>query len=180
MGYLDNSGLSKVFTKLKSLIDKKSDKGHTHNYSVPVTTAGTGDAYTATVDGITSLTAGTSLTIVPHTVSTDVSPTLNVNNLGAKMIRRRVSNATGTLTSGYTTSWLTASKPVQVTYDGTFWVADVPKPNALDMFGAVEIDHGGTGATNAADARSNLGITTGTAAPASTGTAGSIYIQYEE
>lgn len=177
MGYLDNSGLSKVFTKLKSLIDKKSDKGHTHNYSMPVTTAGTGAAYTATVDGITTLTVGTSITIVPHTVSTTISPTLNVNNLGGKMIRRRVSNATGTLTSGYAESWLTASKPVQVTYDGTFWVADVPKPNAVDMFGSVAIAHGGTGATTAKDALNNLGITWSTTAAPNTGTPNSIYIQ---
>lgn len=177
MGYLDNSGLSKVFTKLKSLIDKKSDKGHTHNYSMPVTTAGTGAAYTATIDGITTLTVGTSITIVPHTVSTTISPTLNVNGLGAKMIRRRVSNATGTLTSGYAGTWLTASKPVQVTYDGTFWVADVPKPSAVDIFGSVDITHGGTGATTAKDALNNLGITWSTTAAPDTGTPNSIYIQ---
>lgn len=147
------------------------------NSSVGFTTAGTGAAYTATVDGIDTLTVGTSITIVPHTVSTTVSPTLNVNGLGSKMIRRRVSNATGTLTSGYTESWLTASIPVQVTYDGTFWVADVPKPNALDIFGSVEIAHGGTGATTAKDALNNLGITWSTTAAPDTGTPNSIYIQ---
>lgn len=177
MGYLDNSGLSRVFTKLKSLIDKKSDKGHTHNYFMPVTTVGTGAAYTATVDGITTLTVGTSITIVPHTVSTTIAPTLNVNGLGAKMIRRRLSNATGTLISGYTESWLTASRPVQVTYDGTFWVANIPKPNAVDMFGSVAIAHGGTGATTAKDALNNLGITWSTNAAPATGTPNSIYIQ---
>lgn len=79
MGYLDNSGLSKVFTKLKSLIDKKSDKGHTHN--------------------------------------------------------------------------------------------------AVDIFGSVEIAHGGTGATTAKDALNNLGITWSTTAAPNTGTPNSIYIQ---
>lgn len=158
MGYLDNTGLSKVFTKLKALIDKKSDKGHTHNYSVPVTTAGTGDAYTATVDGITSLVVGTTLTIVPHVVSTAVSPTLNVNGLGAKVLRRRATNGTGTTSSGYIASWLAASKPIQVTYDGTYWIVDLQKPNALDLFGAVEIAHGGTGATTVAGAKTNLGL----------------------
>lgn len=33
MGYLDKAGLSRAFTKLKTLIDKKADVGHTHNYA---------------------------------------------------------------------------------------------------------------------------------------------------
>ena len=30
MGYLDKAGLSRAFTKLKTLIDNKADVGHTH------------------------------------------------------------------------------------------------------------------------------------------------------
>ena len=33
MGYLDKDGLSRAFTKLKTLIDKKADVGHTHQYA---------------------------------------------------------------------------------------------------------------------------------------------------
>lgn len=33
MGYLDKDGLSRAFTKLKTLIDKKADVGHTHLYA---------------------------------------------------------------------------------------------------------------------------------------------------
>lgn len=33
MGYLDKAGLSRAFTKLKTLIDKKADVGHTHLYA---------------------------------------------------------------------------------------------------------------------------------------------------
>lgn len=33
MGYLDKAGLSRAFTKLKTLIDKKADVGHTHPYA---------------------------------------------------------------------------------------------------------------------------------------------------
>lgn len=33
MGYLDKAGLSRAFTKLKTLIDGKADVGHTHNYA---------------------------------------------------------------------------------------------------------------------------------------------------
>ena len=65
-----------------------------------VTTAGTGAAYTATVDGITALAAGVSFIMIPHVVSTVVNPTLNVNGLGAKNLRRRLTNSTVSTTTG--------------------------------------------------------------------------------
>ena len=46
--------------------------------------------------------------------------------------------------------------------------------------GVVQVAKGGTGATaKGATLLSNIGISTGTAAAPSTGTAGTIYIQYE-
>jgi hypothetical protein len=45
-----------------------------------------------------------------------------------------------------------------MTYNGTYWVADLPKPYAADLYGAVSIDHGGTGATDASAARTNLDV----------------------
>lgn len=116
------------------------------NYGI--TTAGTGDAYTATVDGITSLTAGVSFIMIPNVVSTSTAPTLNVNSLGAKTIRRRVSNSVGSTTTGYNASWLTASKPIRVEYDGTYWIADLPKPAAADISGTLSVSKGGTGKTS--------------------------------
>lgn len=124
-----------------------------------VTTAGTGSAYTATVEGITVLTAGVSFVMLPHVVSAANNPTLDVNGLGAKYIRRRVSNSSSTTTTGASDTWLAANKPIRVTYDGTFWIADLVKPNATDLMGIVPIQNGGTGASTSNNARINLGIT---------------------
>lgn len=133
---------------------------HVHPFQMiekGVTTAGSGAAYTATVDGITALTAGVSFIMIPHVVSTVVNPTLNVNGLGAKNIRRRLTNSTISTTTGSVANWLGASKPIRVTYDGTYWIADFDRPNAADLYGAVPVANGGTGATSAATALTNLG-----------------------
>lgn len=123
-----------------------------------VTTSGDGSAYLATVKGISALTAGASFVMVPHVESTSTSPTIDVNGLGAIRIRRRLTSATTTTYGGYSDAWLSAGKPVKITYDGTFWIADVQKPVASDLSGSVPIANGGTGATSVADAKKNLGI----------------------
>lgn len=111
-----------------------------------VTTAGDGAAYTAAVPGLTALTAGVKITIVTHTVSTSTTPTLNVNNLGAKQIRRRLSNMASSLEAGYAASWLASGKPFTVMYDGTYWVVeDMTKPAAVDLYGTMGVAKGGTG-----------------------------------
>lgn len=146
----------------------------------PVTTAGTGAAYTATVNGITSLTAGAKFTMVPHTTSTDITPTLNVNGLGVKNLRMRLSGYTNATTSFAAKNFLTANRPVDVMYDGVQWVID-GFPSASRLYGAVPVSGGGTGATDAATARHNLGIKpiyygTSTDAPSIDVTQGSIWI----
>lgn len=122
-----------------------------------VTTGGTGAAYTATVNGITSLTAGISFIMVPHVTSTTTAPTLNVGGLGAKNIRMRLSSNTSSTIQLIKSDFLVANKPVKVVYDGTYWVLDdFVQPDANYLYGTL--------------------VSRGTEAPSSS-TSGYIYIQ---
>lgn len=97
-----------------------------------------GIAYTATVPGITALTAGASFIMIPNKASTSKAPTLNVNVLGAKPIRRRLSSLTNSLQQGYSTNWIALNKPFTVVYDGTAWVVEgLTKTDGADVYGAV-------------------------------------------
>ena len=122
-----------------------------------VFTEGTGEAYTATVKNIRLLRHGASFIMIPHTTSTTVAPTLNVNGLGAVKIRRRLSSNTASTTVGPSENWLTIYCPIRVTYDGEYWIADITQPNSADLYGTLPIKSGGTGATTASQARANLG-----------------------
>ena len=111
-----------------------------------ITTAGDGSAFTATVPGITALEAGASFIMVPHIASSVIAPTLNVNGLGAKAIRRRISGSTAsTLATGSSTNWIAKGKPMRVTYNGSYWIPDMDKPNANDIYGTIKVPAGGTG-----------------------------------
>lgn len=119
-------------------------------------TSGSGSAYTATVSGL-SLVAGNSFIMVPHTTSTTTAPTLNVNGLGAKNIRMRLSSNTSSTIQLIRSDFLVANKPVKVVYDGTYWVLDdFVQPDANYLYGTL--------------------ISRGTSAP-SNSTGGFIYIQ---
>lgn len=121
-----------------------------------VSTSGSGSAYTATVSGF-SLATGKSIVMIPNVTSTTTTPTLNVSGTGAKTIRMRLSSSTSSTIPLINSSFLTANKPVKVTYDGTYWVIDdFVQPDANKLYGTL--------------------ISRGSSAPSS-GTAGFIYIQ---
>ena len=125
--------------------------------SAPVTASSTnGIAYTATVTGIDSLYVGASFIMLPNRVSASQSVTLNVNNLGAKELRRRVSSGSSSTASGYTNDWLAANKPVRAMYDGLYWIVDIIQAHASDLMGFVPIAKGGTGATDGSSGLANL------------------------
>lgn len=118
-------------------IGAMSNKGYT--------TTGTSTAYLVEVEGITELIAGISFVMIPHVASFSVTPTLDVNGLGAKGIRRRRSTTTGIFAAGEVANWLTIGTPIRVTYDGDYWVADLTQPAASDIDGEVPVTSGGTG-----------------------------------
>ena len=140
--YETKTDASSKLTEAKSYTDSKLS---------PITTSGTSTAYTATVNGITELTVGVSFVLLPHVESTSTSPTLDVNGLGAIRIRRRLSTNTTTTSAGASDEWLSAGKPIRVTYDGTFWIADLQKSSATDLMGTVPVQNGGTGVNTEAD-----------------------------
>lgn len=97
-----------------------------------------GVAYTATVPGIDSLTAGASFIMVPNKTSASQEPTLNVNGLGAKKIRRRLNNFVTVTSKGYSNTWISVNKPFTLMYDGTYWIVEgMAQPVGADIYGTV-------------------------------------------
>lgn len=78
--------------------------------------------------------------------------------------------------NGYEISDATARKKIEELENGK---ADTSHTHSADdiVDGVVAVEHGGTGAGNAAAALNNLGITWGTEEAPATGTPNTIYIQ---
>lgn len=122
-----------------------------------VTATGDGVAYTATIPGVTELKKGLVITIIPDKTSTDTIPSLNVNGLGVKNIKQRLSLNTSLTAEAATESWMVANKPVPLLYDGSQWVTITGRPAATTLYGITTVKNGGTGADTAAAALTNLG-----------------------
>lgn len=116
-----------------------------------------GVTYTATVPGVTALYAGLKVCIKFARNSTSVTPKLNVNGLGVKNIRQPLSTNNAATAPGPNANWLTTSCPVVLTYNGSMWKTDFQRPDANNLYGTAGISNGGTGATTAEAARTNLG-----------------------
>lgn len=161
-------------------LGNKADASHTHDEAtqtaagllsaedktqldyggIPIVAAASTDGatYTATVDGMTALTVGMKVTIIPDIASTTTTPKLNVNSLGAKTVRMPIALNTSLTTTGPTEGWLVAGKPMTVQYNGTYWITvDMTRAAAQYLYGTVPVSGGGTGATTADAALTNLG-----------------------
>ena len=130
-----HSDIRTLITDLDTELDTKADI-EAGTYVVTAETTD-GAAYTATVPGITELTRGVNFIMIPAAVSTTKGPTLDVNGLGAKYIRRRLSTG-ATVEEGYVTTWLTKNKPFRLMYDGAQWVVEGHnRPVAADIYGPI-------------------------------------------
>lgn len=133
---VQNKVVKAAIDDLQASIDSKPSAADAVYTATAASTDGV--AYTATVSGIDSLTVGASFIMIPNKASTSKAPTLNVNGLGAKPIRRRLSSLTTILQQGYSTNWIALNKPFTVVYDGTAWVIEgLTKTDGSDVHGAV-------------------------------------------
>lgn len=112
---------------------------------------GNGNAYTATIPNVTALKRGMIITIIPDTTSTATIPNLNVNGLGAKNIKQRISTNTSLTVEAGNASWMIANKPVPLLFDGTQWVTITGRAAAQDLYGTVPLEKGGTGVNSLED-----------------------------
>lgn len=114
----------------------------------PIVTTGDGAEYIATIEGVTELYNGLQFVMIPHTNSTTTSVKLNVNDLGAKIIRQRLTTNTSIGVVGATDNWIVANKPVTVTYNGTAWMVEIPRADANNLYGTVKVENGGVPGTS--------------------------------
>lgn len=102
-----------------------------------------GVAYTGTIDNLTELYAGLSITVIPNKASTSADCTLNLNSFGAKNIKHTSTVNNATLTTPGHVDWMSINAPCTMTYDGTQWVASsifgaAPAPLYVTMTGNEE------------------------------------------
>lgn len=117
-----------------------------------------GKTYTVNLPGVAKLYTGLEITIIPDTTSTTTLPSMNINGLGDVNIKRRITSNTRTTVQSEDENFLYEDQPIRVIYNGSVWVADMARANVNDLYGAVPVEKGGTGADNADEAIRNLTV----------------------
>ena len=120
--------------------------------SIPVINATSTDGvtYTASVDGITEITAGMTVVMIPNMNSTSTNAKLNINSLGDMSINRGKSGTSQT-TNGGQADYIRANFPLLLVCSNVLptvyaWVIQsMSEPSASDLSGTVSVANGGTG-----------------------------------
>lgn len=161
--------LSRFLGKVKAYVDSKAgisgatgaEFAQKSIESLPDTiytaTSTDGVTYTVTVPGVTELYAGLRIYVKFSRTTATTQPKLNVNGLGDKGIRQPLGTNSMSTVAGYNNTWISANCPITLTYTGTLWKTEHQRTSAANMYGTVKVESGGTGATTAADALTNLG-----------------------
>lgn len=119
--------------------------------------------YSVSIPGLSKLYNGLEITIIPDSVSTSTNPTLTVNDMDKKNIRIPINSNTSECTELISNNYISANSPVKLIYDenyssGCWKIVGNQKITANSIVDNIPISRGGTGASNTADARNNLGI----------------------
>lgn len=116
MAWLNGDGLTQLVTALKAHIPK-SHADLTPLYGTCTTAAKTA-AKTVSISGVTELTTGLTIYVRFTYANGVANPTLQVNSLTAKAVKRYDTTAPSTSAAS---SW-NAGAVVSLTYDGTYWM----------------------------------------------------------
>lgn len=151
------------------------------NAALPIVEAISTDgiAYTATVEGVTELYNGLTITVIPNMNSASNTITLDVNGIGAKMVRVPLSFNNAAMTTPRLDTYYSEGRPLTLQYDAGYLAGDgiwkaigKERTSAQDLYGTVPIESGGTDATDAETARKNLGAVSMSTATATLTVAG--------
>lgn len=120
MAFLDNSGVAYLWSKIKSYVSGVLPSSHADLaplYGTCATAAKTA-AKTTTISGVTELKTGLTIFVRFTNANGVANPTLKVNDLDAKAIKRYGTTAPSTSAAS---SW-NAGQVCCLVYDGTYWM----------------------------------------------------------
>ena len=110
-----------------------------------------GVEYAVDVSGVTELSTGMLLIILPHTKSRSANQCVLSVNGGSAVDIKRPGRTTETELGNEKNAigWIAAGFPLVLLYNGNCWLTvSLPKPMASDIYGAVSVSRGGTGVTS--------------------------------
>jgi hypothetical protein len=134
--------------------------------------------YDATVEGVTELTDGMKITIIPNQVPIQAYHQLNVNGLGGKYMYRMGANGGKNTSQFAQRAWGIAGVPITLTYSAaqTCWIADVPVPEPENI-GAVSMQSGTATSLKVTTLLLTNGTDYGDTLPTTVGAAGKIFFK---